>query len=72
MSLNDSKFNKTDVVLITVLVMVTIFAGAVVLIIFSADVNINIAGDIDPNIFIVVFLGIVNSVIVFLGIRKKD
>jgi len=62
--------SKQDVAVLVGLIFVGIFAGIIVMIFYNAELKIVISGSLDPNTLIVVFLGIVNSVIIFLGIRR--
>jgi len=71
MTLNDGKFEKSDVALIFAIVTMAIFNIFIIYLFYSATIEFKITGEVDAGTFIVVFLGITNSVIVFVGLRQR-
>lgn len=72
MSLFDRDFGKGDVALIVAVVTIAIFDVMIIDMYRNAELDIKVDGEIDANTFIIVFLALTNSVVVYLGIRQKD
>ena len=70
MSLTDKKVTKSDVAVYLVIISMMIFNGLIIYIFIYADLDIKVTGTIDPNTLMVVFLAVINSAMVFLGIRR--
>ena len=71
MGLTDKTFDKSDVALIFAIITMVVFNGFIGYMFVTAQLDFKVAGTVDANTFVVVFLGITNSVIVFVGIRQK-
>ena len=70
MSITDKKVTKSDVAIYLVIISMMIFNGIIIYIFYNADLDIQVKGSVDPNTFLVVFLAVINSAMVFLGIRR--
>jgi len=62
--------DKEDLQAIVIVAFLGIFGGAIIYIFVSAGLDIKISGTLDANMFIVVFLAIINGAIAVLGIRR--
>ena len=71
MGLRDGTFDKSDIALIIAIATAIIFNSFIGWMFINAELDFKISGTADANTFVVVFLGIMNSVIVFVGIRQK-
>ena len=65
-------FDKKDLALVVALAFVFIFAFEIIYLFTTAEIDFKIGGTLDVNVLMVVFVAIVNSVIIFLGIRRID